>query len=221
MKNNGVLKNFKLKTKLYVMSILPLLVFTVVSVSVFSNTYMSNAVNQVEEDLFAVAASTEAFFEQNTGKYYISSNDNFWKGSYNITKSDGLINGVKERTNMDITVLYEKGVAITTAKDAEGNLLDYDYEELVTKTIYSGQEMFSDFLNIDGEQQYVYAMPLFQMTTGDEKGEVVGAVLVSVNKESRLSTIQKTVYDYRYKCGTIDFSINIYIYSSRWYHKEL
>ena len=184
------LNNIRLRTKLFLMSILPMVILGVIIMFVVSNTYINNAVKQTEEDLYAITASTIAAYEQNSGKYFFASNGNLWKGSYNISKSNVLIDGVKERTGTDITVIDKDGVIVTTAvDDKKGKNQDFKLDGNVKKMIFDQNEVFSDQLMIDGVRYYFSAIPLVQ----DNTDEVIGAVITSVNKDKRLSTAYEMV----------------------------
>ena len=189
----NVFNNIKLSIKLFLMSLLPLIILGSVTLGTFSTTYINSAVSQTEEDLYAITATLLSAYEQNSGKYFYSSNDNLWKGSYNISLSKIMLEDIKERTNNDITIVRfdeisaedpTKEIIATTAVDAEtGEQLEYVLDDTLKEKISTGSSVFADGLTIDGVQQYFYATPLIQDQTEDE---VIGAIISSASKDKKL-----------------------------------
>ena len=62
---------------------------------------------EIEEALRGTAAATLAAYDQNTGDYLQTSNGDIWKGSYNISKSESLVDRIKGNTGMDVTFFTE------------------------------------------------------------------------------------------------------------------
>lgn len=52
---------------------------------------------QVEEALKGTASSTLAAYDQNAGDYIVTTNGDIWKGSYNVSKSENLVDRIKEK----------------------------------------------------------------------------------------------------------------------------
>ena len=67
----------------------------------------SSLMDEVQDALKGTAAATLAAYDQNTGDYLESTNGDIWKGSYNISKSENLVDRIKENTGMDVTFFTE------------------------------------------------------------------------------------------------------------------
>ncbi len=67
----------------------------------------SSLMDEVQDALKGTAAATLAAYDQNTGDYLESTNGDIWKGSYNISKSESLVDRIKENTGMDVTFFME------------------------------------------------------------------------------------------------------------------
>lgn len=92
-----------IKKKILAITICPVLVLGIVSM-LFINTLVRNSVmDEIEDALKGTAAATLAAYDQNTGDYMKSSNGDIWKGSYNISKSESLVDRIKSNTGMDVT----------------------------------------------------------------------------------------------------------------------
>ena len=66
-------------------------------------TVRSSMMEEIEEGLKGTAAATLAAYDQNTGDYMESSNGDIWKGSYNISHSESLVDRIGDNTGMDVT----------------------------------------------------------------------------------------------------------------------
>ena len=62
--------------------------------------------DEIQDALKGTAAATLAAYDQNAGDYIQASNADIWKGSYNISKSESLVDGIKENTGVDVTFFY-------------------------------------------------------------------------------------------------------------------
>lgn len=77
----------------------------------------SSLMDEVQDALKGTAAATLAAYDQNTGDYLESTNGDIWKGSYNISKSESLVDRIKENTGMDVTFFYGNKRIMTSALD--------------------------------------------------------------------------------------------------------
>ncbi len=97
--------------------------------------------DEIQEALKGTAASTLAAYDQNAGQYIQSTNGDVWKGSYNVSKSDSLVDRIKENTGMDVTFFYGKTRIMTSAKDKNGDrVLQSEAGETIVKQVLQGKE---------------------------------------------------------------------------------
>ena len=97
-----------LKKKILSVAILPILLLGTVTI-VITLTQTKNAlINEVKDSLRGTAAATLAADDQNAGNYLRAENGDVWKGGYNISKSENLLDNIKEKTGMDVTFFYGK-----------------------------------------------------------------------------------------------------------------
>lgn len=88
-------------------------------------------------------------------KYRILSetkNGDVWKGSYNISQSDNLVDTIKEESGMEVTFFYGNKRIMTSAKDKDGNrILQSEAGEKIQKEVLgAGHEYFSENVSIEG-----------------------------------------------------------------------
>lgn len=120
-------------------------------------------------------------------------NGNIWKGGYNISSSDKLLDTIKEKSGVDVTFFYGTKRIMTSLKDENGNRIlgspaGTKIEEIVLK---NGQEYFSKNVSVDGELFYGYYVPVFQK---DDNSNAVGMVFAGVNKKETLYTALESVF---------------------------
>ena len=95
-----------IRKKILAISIGPVLVLGVITLLFMLTMVKSSLMDEVQDALKGTAAATLAAYDQNTGDYLESTNGDIWKGSYNISKSESLVDRIKENTGMDVTFFY-------------------------------------------------------------------------------------------------------------------
>ena len=110
-----------IRKKILATSIGPVLVLGVITLLFMLTMVKSSLMDEVQDALKGTAAATLAAYDQNTGDYLESTNGDIWKGSYNISKSESLVDRIKENTGMDVTFFYGNKRIMTSALDKKGN----------------------------------------------------------------------------------------------------
>ena len=110
----------KLKSKILAVAILPALLLGVASIIITLTMVKNSLINEVKDSLKGTAAATLAAYDQNSGEYMKADNGNVWKGGYNISKSENLVDSIKEKSGMDVTFFYGSERIMTSAKDSNG-----------------------------------------------------------------------------------------------------
>ena len=108
-----------IKKKILSITFIPVLLLGIVSIFLTFTTVKGALINQIEEALKGTAAATLAAYDQNTGDYIQTSNGDIWKGSYNISKSESLVDRIKKNTDMDVTFFYLNVRIMTSAADSD------------------------------------------------------------------------------------------------------
>ena len=177
-----------IRKKILLIAIAPVLILGILSI-IFTFTIMKNTMmNEIEEALRGTAAATLAAYDQNTGDYLKASNGDIWKGSYNISKSESLVDRIKENTGMDVTFFYGSERIMTSADDSNGDrILDSVAGDVIVENVLnSGNNYFSKAVSIDGTLNYGYYMPVYQNGSSD----IVGMVFVGTDKEEKDAVIR-------------------------------
>ena len=179
-----------LKKKILAITIGPVLILGIITI-LFTVTMVKNSMmDEIKDALKGTAAATLAAYDQNTGDYLETSNGDIWKGSYNISKSENLVDRIKDNTGMDVTFFYEDKRIMTSATDENGNriLKSKAGDVIVEKVLNGGEEYFSQAVSIEGTLNYGYFMPVYQ--NGSDT-DIVGMVFVGTNKQDKDAVVMR------------------------------
>ena len=177
-----------IKKKILAMIVGPILTLGIISV-IFTLTRVKSAmVNEIQDALKGTAAATLAAYDQNTGDYIQASNGDIWKGSYNVSKSESLVDGIKQNTGMDVTFFYGSQRVMTSAVDKNGDRLlgSPAGDVVIDKVLNNGQNYFSKNVSLDGTLNYGYFMPIYQ---NGSDSSIVGMVFVGTDKAQKDAVI--------------------------------
>lgn len=178
-----------IKKKILMIAVGPVLMLGVISIF-FINTQVRKAVtSEIEEALKGTAAATLAAYDQNAGDYIQSTNGDIWKGSYNISKSESLVDKIKSNSGMDVTFFYGDERIMTSAKDANGDrvLGSRAGDKIVEKVLKGGEEYFSSAVSIEGELNYGYFMPVHQ---NNSDNQIIGMIFVGTNLKEKEAVVK-------------------------------
>ncbi|MCI6784039.1 MAG: methyl-accepting chemotaxis protein [Lachnospiraceae bacterium] len=177
-----------LKKKILAITVGPVLILGIITI-LFTVTMVKNSMmDETKDALKGTAAATLAAYDQNTGDYLETSNGDIWKGSYNISKSENLVDRIKDNTGMDVTFFYGDKRIMTSAMDENGNriLKSKTGDVIVEKVLNGGEEYFSQAVSIEGTINYGYFMPVYQ--NGSDT-DIVGMIFVGTNKQEKDAVI--------------------------------
>lgn len=182
-----------IRKKMLLCSILPISFLGIIIVIMSLTFLKASIINQVESSLRGTASTTLAAYDQNSGSYIVAQNGDVWKGGYNISSSEKMLDAIKEKSGMEVTFIYGTTRIMTSIKDKNGDRIlgspvGAKVEEIVLK---NGQEYFSKNVSVDGEMYFGYYVPVFQ---GQDSKEPVGMVFAGVNKNKTLYSVLGVVF---------------------------
>ena len=179
-----------LKKKIVCISVVPVLLLCTIILILTATIIKSSMVDEIQDALKGKASATLAAYAQNTGDYIESSNGDIWKGSYNISKSENLVDKIKQESGMDVTFFYGDKRIMTSAVDKDGNrILGSPAGDVIKeKVLKEGKEYFSKSVSIDGVSTYGYYLPVYQNNSDDQ---IIGSVFVGTNKSVKDKAINR------------------------------
>lgn len=182
-----------IRKKMLLCALLPISILGIIIVFIAVTSLKTSIINQVENSLRGTASATLAAYDQNSGSYIEAENGDIWKGGYNITRSDKLLDTIREKSGMEVTFFYGTKRIMTSIVDKNGNRIlgspaGAKIEEEVLK---NGREYFSKSVSVDGEMYYGYYVPVFQ--SGDST-KPIGMVFAGINKNETITRVFSAVY---------------------------
>lgn len=173
----------KIRCKLILSIIAPIILLGAIIMWIIMNPVSNMVQDEIRNSLKGTANATLAAYEQNSGEYEVSKNGDLWKGVYNISKSDALVDGIKKKTGMEVTFFYGDKRIMTSAKDKNGRrILDSVVGEGVFNEVVKGKkDCFTNKVMIDNVEHYGYFIPVYN----DEKSEPIGMIFAGTNKAAK------------------------------------
>lgn len=171
---------------------IPLLLLGGIILLIASTIEKGVIIDQVENSLKGTAIATQAAYDQNAGTYLQAENGDIWKGSYNISQSEKLVDTIKQESGMDVTFFYGSQRIMTSAVDKNGNRIlgSPAGDKIVEKVLNGGEGYFSDNVSMDGTIYYGYYVPVYQK--GDSSTPV-GMVFAGAEKEKISNSVIKII----------------------------
>ena len=182
-----------LKKKILSVAVLPVLLLGIVTIVITLTKVKSSLISEVKDSLSGTAATTLAAYNQHSGSYLRADNGDVWKGGYNISKSESLLDNIKEESGMDVTFFYGNERIMTSAKDRDGNRIlgSPAGEIIVEKVLKGGENYFSSSVSLDGTLNYGYYIPIYQKGTDSEP---IGMIFAGVDKQAKDNTINGIIF---------------------------
>lgn len=173
----------KIRCKLILSIIAPIILLGAIIMWIIMNPVSNMVQDEIRNSLKGTANATLAAYEQNSGEYEVSKNGDLWKGVYNISKSDALVDGIKRKTGMEVTFFYGDKRIMTSAKDKNGRrILDSVVGEGIFNEVVKGKkDCFTNKVMIDNVEHYGYFIPVYN----DEKSEPIGMIFAGTNKAAK------------------------------------
>lgn len=177
-----------IRKKILLCSLVPLLLLGAIIILLASTLVRSSIIDQVKNSLKGTAIATQAAYDQNAGSYLEAENGDIWKGSYNVSQSENLVDTIKSESGMEVTFFYGSKRIMTSALDKDGNrILGSPAGQVVTdQVLKKGEGYFSDNVSIDGTIYYGYYTPLYQK---DDKSVPIGMVFAGREKAPTLHSV--------------------------------
>ncbi len=172
-----------LRQKIFALTVFPILLLGTVVILIVFIIIKGALISEVRSSLESAATATRAAYDQNSGTYLEGANGDIWKGSYNISKSEGIVDSIKEESGMEVTFFYGDRRIMTSAIDAGGDRIlgSPAGEKVVQAVLDGGEEYFSEAVSIDGTLFYGFYVPVYQ----EGGASPIGMIFVGTNKAEK------------------------------------
>lgn len=171
-------KRGKLYYSFQAISMVPLLLYGIVVIIFSSTSFRHSMQEQVYTELRNVAFLVDTLLDTAyPGDYSLVDGKtlSLYKGDVNITSDYTLIDGIRERTAMDVTLFYQDTRILTTIKNWEGERIvgTQAPTQVLTDVLQEGKSCFYDNVIVRDTNYFAYYAPL---RNGD--GQIVGILFV-------------------------------------------
>ncbi len=188
--------NIKLREKILMIVILPIIAIGIIIYLVVASKVSQAMLAEVKQGLIAACVSVEQSYRICVdGDYRTDENGIVWKGEkFNVSEEVGVIDEIKERIDMEITMFYGDTRIATTILDESGNRLvgTKASEEVINKVIKKGENYYTENIEIQGKRYVGYYEPIYQNGGSEVVGMFFAGREYSVVK-NEVSSITKTI----------------------------
>lgn len=172
------MKKISLRTRLLIMVIAPI-VLIAGFITLFAIQKTEEGMKQeMTIGLKGIATSVNAAYQGFAEGDYELKDGVLMKGDFNVTDSNEILDAIVEGTDYDVTIFYGKTRMATTLKSVENGerIIGTDANNKVVEAVLNkGQEYVDYATEINGENYYVYYMPI-----KDSSGKIVGMVFAGI-----------------------------------------
>ena len=178
--------------KVLLLAVLPLIALGA-AVLFVSNLRVNTVVTgTIENGLRSTAiAMVNSLEDVNDDTFYVSEDDNLYKGDYNVTTHTSLVDEVKKESNTDVTVFFGEMRYMTSILNEDGSRAlrtRADDPNIITNVLNGGQEYFSTSVTVRGSKYFGYYVPLVDSSTGKVVG-MVSAIMPQADARSAITNI--------------------------------
>ena len=182
----------KLKQKLLLTSIVPIVALGII-VLVISYLRVNSIVTEtIENGLRTTATSvTETLDALNDDPFYISEDDELYKGNYNITEFTQLADQLKTAGNTDITIFFGNTRYMTSVLNDNGQRAlrtQADDTQVISNVLNGGKNYFSTNNVVRGSSYFGYYVPLRDETTNQVVG-MVSALMPQADAKAQINSV--------------------------------
>ncbi|MBQ7360293.1 MAG: methyl-accepting chemotaxis protein [Lachnospiraceae bacterium] len=161
--------------KMMMLTEIPIL-FICLILAVFSISKLQASIEeQIEKSLKIVASSVnETYTSLYEGDYAMEQGGTVTKGGVTLTGETQLIDALKEKTDFDVSFIFERSRMITTLRrDGGPRINGTSADKSVYAKTETGEEVFLKGIDISGTNYYAYYQPIY-----NSDGSVIGTIEV-------------------------------------------
>ncbi|MBR5356215.1 MAG: cache domain-containing protein [Lachnospiraceae bacterium] len=180
----------KLKGKLLLVSIVPILVASLVIGFYVSEKATASMKAEIQDALHSTCLLLRENATEVEGNDYYVENDQLFNGTRNLTIETEIMDSIKAETGIVTTLFFGNTRYSTSVVQDDGKraLLTTAGDAVVTKVINNKQEYFAENVNVVGKPYFAYYIPLL-----DDDGNAVGMVFAGKPQATVNATVRSLV----------------------------
>lgn len=184
----------KLKTKILLLVLLPIVIIGAATYIVGSIRITSVTKDIVQKELEAMAELVRDDCSLPSGNaFYVDENGNLWNGkTLNVNESVGTFDQVSNSSGVEITIFYGDTRYVTTVTDESGKkvLGTKASDEVIATVLNGGNSYFVENVDVVGEKFFAYYLPLYN----DASSNPVGMVFTGMSQEKLQAEINSILF---------------------------
>ncbi len=201
----------KLSQSIQVISLLPIILFSIVITIPASNWFSNTMINELENELSGYAHNLESLYNYRYPGTLRMENDTsvaIYKGDANITYDYSIINLFKDNTGCDATLFFmDTRIHTTLTDDSGAAIIGTGAPDTIIEDVYTADSpAFYKKTNMNGQNYVLYYLPLH-----DDTGAVCGMIGVGRNRDNTDRLISKTVFPLAVCCFILALIIGLFI----------
>ncbi len=175
-----------MRKRLMMVAVGPILLMAIAVTVLTLTVIRTNIEKDTERTLQGVVFTYLAAVEQNPGEYVQKEDGSVWKGKYDISHSEAIVDSIKADGGVDVTFCYGKTRFMTSIVDDKGErIVGTDVDATVAdRVLNNGENVFLDHVLVNGQDFFGYYVPIYQEGTE----EAIGMVFAGVPHEEGLAT---------------------------------
>lgn len=185
----------KLKTKIMILALAPLVLMGIISFIVTEQQVTKKMEAEVYSGLHSTVVAVKNALElEIPGEYHLDDNNELWKGDMlNISQATDIADEIKNTTGTEVTVFFGDTRYMTSVmKDGKRAIGTQATEKVVDEVLKKGNTYTADKVDVAGTDFYVYYIPLMQEGTTTPCG-MVFAGKSQVNVEKKIRGVTMTI----------------------------
>lgn len=185
-------KGLRLTLKLSLTVAIPILLVTVIGICLGAVKQDELSGNLVKREVSGIAkALRETYTETGDRGAFSMDGETLKKGSETLSGNYELIDNLKAEQDVELSLFYGDTRILTTLTDESGKReINTQLSDAVYKELQSGNDYYSDDLELFGKPYSGYYVPLYQPGTD----EIIGSIFCGRSQEQVLKGLKSTIF---------------------------
>ena len=178
-----------IRTKILIITLLPLMVMIGCVLVINTLNMVSTMQSSMYEELKGISYSMNKSMNQVNQDSIVDNNGEISKGDYMISNNNGLVDEIKEKMNLEVSIFYGNKRVATTICDTQGErTIGQEAADVVVQTVIENGEDYKGIVTIGGAEYLGYYTPLHNVD-----GTIVGMVFAGKHRGELDNALANTV----------------------------
>ena len=186
-------KGMNLMMKILSVALIPIIIIVIVAGFAIHSVGVSVSNKLIKHELSATVYAMEQTLSAVSDGDYKYDGTNLYKGNYNLTQNEEIFDNFKARTEVDVTVFWDKTRRATSIMDSSGKrVVGTDISDKVYNEVVKNGYCFTSSVMIEGEEYYGYYEPLLN-SNGSQVGIIFTGLPTSTAKSIYMGLLTSNI----------------------------